>query len=121
MALMPNEPPPPVSLEVSSEFKRNLRVLAKRYRSIRSDLEPVLAQLQAGECPGDQIAGIDYTVFKVRVRNRDAQRGKSGGYRVIYYSRTKTTVTLITIYSKSDQGDVSNSKIRQIIESHPSQ
>ena len=56
---MPNEPPPPVSLEVSSEFKRNLRVLAKRYRSIRSDLEPVLAQLQAGECPGDQIAGID--------------------------------------------------------------
>ncbi len=118
---MPIDPPPLVSLEVSSEFKRNLRVLAKRYRHIRSDLEPLLAQLQAGESPGNQISGIDYPVFKVRVKNSDAKRGKSGGYRVIYYLRTKTTVTLITLYSKSDQGDISNSKIRQIIESHRSQ
>ncbi len=56
-------------LEVSSDFKRNLRTLAKRYRHIRSDLEPLLAQLQAGDCPGDQISGIAYTVFKVRLRN----------------------------------------------------
>ena len=74
---MPNDPPPLINLEVSSEFKRNLRVLAKRYRHIRSDLEPLLAQLQAGKCPGDQIAGINYTVFKVRVNNSDAKRGKS--------------------------------------------
>lgn len=68
---MPSEPPF-IELEVSADFKRNLRALAKRYRRIRSDLEPLLAQLQAGNYPGDQISGITYTVFKVRLRNSDA-------------------------------------------------
>ncbi len=68
---MPSEPTP-IEIEVSSDFKRNLRALAKRYRHIRSDLEPLLAQLQAGNCPGDQISGIAYAVFKVRLRNSDA-------------------------------------------------
>ena len=91
---MPSDPP--IELEVSSDFKRNLRALSKRYRHIRSDLEPLLAQLQAGDCPGDQISGITYTVFKVRLRNTDAQRGKSGGYRVIYYLKTKAKIILVT-------------------------
>ena len=91
---MPSDPP--IELEVSSDFKRNLRALSKRYRHIRSDLEPLLAQLQAGDCPGDQISGSISTVFKVRLRNTDAQRGKSGGYRVIYYLKTKAKIILVT-------------------------
>lgn len=114
---MPSEPSP-IEIEVSSDFKRNLRTLAKRYRHIRSDLEPLLAQLRTGACPGDQISGIAYAVFKVRLGNTDAQRGKSGGYRVIYYLKTKTRIILVTIYSKSDQGDISDRTICQIIESH---
>ncbi|MEA5452386.1 type II toxin-antitoxin system RelE/ParE family toxin [Leptolyngbya sp. CCNP1308] len=114
---MPSELPP-IEIEVSSDFKRNLRALAKRYRHIRADLEPLLAQLQAEDCPGDQISGIAYAVFKVRLRNTDAQRGKSGGYRVIYYLKTKTKIILVTIYSKSDQGDISDRTICQIIASH---
>ena len=113
---MPSDPP--IELEVSSDFKRNLRALSKRYRHIRSDLEPLLAQLQTGDCPGDQISGITYAVFKVRLRNTDAQRGKSGGYRVIYYLKTKAKIILVTIYSKSDQGDISDQTICQIIENH---
>lgn len=81
----------------------------------------MLTELEAGECPGDQISGITYAVFKVRVKNSDAQRGKSGGYRVIYYLKTEATVILVTIYSKSDQGDISESKIRQIIENYRAQ
>lgn len=34
---------PLVQVEFAPEFKRNLRVLAKKYRHIRSDLQPVLA------------------------------------------------------------------------------
>jgi len=36
--------------------------------------------------------------IKVRLRNSDAQRGKSGGYRVIYYLKTKAKIILVTIY-----------------------
>ncbi|MGB5973179.1 MAG: type II toxin-antitoxin system RelE/ParE family toxin [Nodosilinea sp.] len=114
---MPSEPPP-VEIEVSSDFKRNLRTLAKRYRHIRSDLEPLLVQLQTGDCPGDQISGIVYAVFKVRLRNSDVQRGRSSGYRVIYYLKTKAKIILVTIYYKSDQGDIPDRTICQIIENH---
>lgn len=32
-----------------------------------------------GNCPGDQTSGTTYTVFKVRVKNSDIQKGKSAG------------------------------------------
>jgi mRNA-degrading endonuclease RelE of RelBE toxin-antitoxin system len=78
----------PVQIELTPRFKRDLRELAKRYRQIRSDLQPLIEQLQVGELPGDQIGGINYTVFKVRLKNSNIQKGKSGGYRIIYYLKT---------------------------------
>ncbi len=46
---MPSKRTESVRIEFSLEFKRNLRVLAKRYRHIRSDVQPVLGRLQAGD------------------------------------------------------------------------
>ena len=69
-----------VRIEFTPEFKRNLRALAKRYRSIRSDVQPVIERMQAGEFAGDRIPGTRYVVFKVRVPNTDIQKGKSAGY-----------------------------------------
>jgi len=43
-------------------------------------------------------------------------KGKSGGYRVIYYLRTVTLVTLIMIYSKTEQTDIDPETIRRLIE-----
>lgn len=59
----------PIQIALTPRFKRDLRELAKRYRSIRTDLQPLVEQLQAGELPGDRIAGIKYQVFKVRLKN----------------------------------------------------
>ena len=107
---------PPVEIKFSDEFKASLRKLAKRYRSIRKDIQPVLEDLQQGKFQGDRIANIGHTVFKQRVKNSDNQKGKSAGYRVIYYIRTTDTVVLITIYSKSEQTDISESEVKRIIE-----
>lgn len=57
-------------------------------------------------------------MFKVRLRNTDAHRGKSGGYRVIYYLETEEQTVLLTIYSKSDQSDMPTDVIRRIIEDY---
>ncbi len=100
----------------TSEFKRSLRRLAKRYRRIRQDVEPLVDALSSGETPGDRVQGTGYVVYKVRLANSDARRGKSGGYRVVYYVEVAERVILVTIYSKSDQGDISPSALRQIIE-----
>lgn len=51
---------------VTPEFKRSLKTLSKRYCHIRSDVQPIIDQLQSGEIMGDQIPNIPYAVFKVR-------------------------------------------------------
>jgi mRNA-degrading endonuclease RelE of RelBE toxin-antitoxin system len=109
-----------IQIEISSTFKRNLRNLAKKYRSIRKDIQPVIEQLEQGEQPGDQISGVGYAVFKVRVRNSDNQKGKSGGYRLIYYLETTTGIILLTIYSKSEQVDIEADELRKIITDYDS-
>lgn len=105
-----------VRVEAAPTFRRNLRKLGKKYRSIQADVQPVIEQLEQGECPGDRIPGLEYEVFKLRVRNRDIQKGKSGGYRLIYYLKTANNILLLSIYSKSEQDDIMAEDVRQIIQ-----
>jgi len=112
---MPSESAELVQVEYTPEFKRNLRALAKKYRHIRCDVQPVIDQLCAGEVIGDQIPKTRYAIFKVRVRNSDIQKGKRSGYRLIYHLMTPTSIILVTIYSKLDQADISAEQIRRIL------
>jgi len=104
-----------IEVEVSEKLKRDLRILSKRYRRIRSDVQPIVEQLQAVEMLGSQVPRVGYPIFKVRIKNSDIQKGKSGGYRLIYYLKTVEKIILITIYSKSDQADITADEIRSII------
>jgi mRNA-degrading endonuclease RelE of RelBE toxin-antitoxin system len=104
-----------MNISYAVEFKRNLRLLIKKYSHIKQDVELIINALQQGELLGDRIQHGAYIVYKVRVKNSDAQRGKSGGYRIIYYLKTQTDIILLTIYSKSEQSDISNSEIKHII------
>ena len=106
---------PPVQVKVSDRFANEIRQLAKRYRRIRLDIQPIIDQLEAGELPGDQIPGMNYALFKVRVKNSDIQKGKSSGYRIIYYLKTKSQILLVTLYSKSDKPDITADEVREII------
>lgn len=109
---------PIVSVEASPTFNRNLRTLTKKYRRIRDDIQPIIEELQKGQLPGDQIPGIGYAVFKLRVRNSHVQKGKSGGYRLVYYVKTEAGIILLTIYTKSEKVDITSEEIQAIIESY---
>jgi mRNA-degrading endonuclease RelE of RelBE toxin-antitoxin system len=104
-----------VQLRFTALFRRRLKGLAKKYRQIQSDIEPVLVQLRQGDFIGDQIQGTQYSVYKVRARNSDAQSGKSGGYRLIYQVESPTDVVLHLIYAKSEQANVSADEIQAAI------
>ena len=106
---------PLVKVEASLTFKRNIKTLGKKYRSIRKDVEPIIKQLQQGELPGDKITGVGYSVFKLRIKNSDVTKGKSGGYRLIYYCKIATGIILLTIYTKSERVDIAAEDIRKII------
>lgn len=106
-----------VQIDLTPEFQKNLRDLVKRYRNIRSDIQTVTQDLEIGNLVSNRVAGVSesYVVFKVRVRNRDIQKGKSAGYRLIYQVESATSILLLTIYSKSDQEDVAAEEIREIL------
>lgn len=104
-----------MKVEYSEAFKRQLKRLARKYRQIQKDVKPVIDALEADEVCGDQITGVNYALYKVRAANSDSRRGKSGGYRVIYYLKTETRCILVTIYSKAEQSDISSSEIKQIL------
>ncbi len=105
----------PIEIRLTADFRKQVRKLEKRYRKIQFDLQPILMQIQMGEIIGDRLQGIDAEVFKVRIRNSDVNRGKSGGYRMIYWLKLPECVVLLDIYSKSDRDDIEINTIQNII------
>ncbi len=67
-----------------------------------------------GQRPGQRIPRVGYEVYKVRLPNRAARRGKSSGFRVIYYAQLGDLITLLTIYSKFEESDISTREIQQL-------
>jgi mRNA-degrading endonuclease RelE of RelBE toxin-antitoxin system len=74
-----------------------------------------LQRLQAGELIGDRLQDVGNIVLKARVKNSDAQRGKSGGYRLIYWLQFPATIVLLDIYSKSEQENLEIAEIQRIL------
>jgi hypothetical protein len=48
-----SEENPSIKLLFSEQFKDRLRILAKRYRSIRTDIQPLIDDLQIAKFIGD--------------------------------------------------------------------
>jgi mRNA-degrading endonuclease RelE of RelBE toxin-antitoxin system len=109
----------PVRVLFTQYFTKVLKQLHKRYRHIESDLQPLLDDLTEGKTLGDQIQGVGYTAYKVRLANTDTQKGKSGGYRIIYYVKIPTSIYLLTMYTKLMFVDIEPDEIRRLIEEIP--
>jgi mRNA-degrading endonuclease RelE of RelBE toxin-antitoxin system len=112
---MPTDPASPLQITFTPEFKRNLRQPSKKYHHIKTDLQPIINELTNAKKPGDQVPQVRYEAFKVWAKHSDARKGKSGGYRLIYFVKSQSEVVLVTVYSKTKQADITAEQIRQII------
>jgi len=72
-------------VDIAPLFVKELRRLAKKFPQVVAQVDGLIDELQQDECPGDKIPQVGYDVYKVRLANPSAARGKSGGFRVIYY------------------------------------
>lgn len=111
---MRNEPPP-VVVEFTPHIVKDLKRLSKKFPRAIDDLERLIARLENGETPGTRVQGVEHVVFKTRLRSGDLTRGKSAGYRVLYYVKTAERIILLTMYIKSQTSDIRLETIRQII------
>lgn len=100
-----------------SRFIKELKRLERKYPQVLDEVDALIRQLELGERPGDKISGVGYDAYKVRLRNPSAKRGKSGGFRVIYFVCLGDEIFLLSIYFKNQQEDISIDEIRRAIES----
>jgi len=105
------------SLESIASFKRDLERLIKKYPSLRSEIELLGNELRANPAQGKALGD---GVYKVRLRIASKQKGKSGGARVITCVKVlRETVYLLSIYDKSEQADIADEKIQELIQEIP--
>jgi mRNA-degrading endonuclease RelE of RelBE toxin-antitoxin system len=105
------------SVRFADEFEKKLYQLSKKYRNLRQDVEPIIKQLQQGNIIGDRLTGfgLNIYIYKARVKNSNLNKGKSAGYRLIYLLESETSILLLTIYSKSEQEDITVNEISFIL------
>jgi mRNA-degrading endonuclease RelE of RelBE toxin-antitoxin system len=101
---------------LADSIKVAVRRLKKRYRHVVNDLERAVNVLQERPELGEVIIG-GHGVRKVRVANRDAKRGKSGGYRLLYYlvDEPEKLIYLLLMYAKSEREDVDTKEIERLL------
>ena len=100
------------------EFKRQLKRLAKRYRSLPDDIDELQHELMENPNLGASLGG---GVRKIRLGAKSKGGGKRGGLRVITLNvvieTTDTCINLLTIYDKKEIESVYEKYIDQIINS----
>lgn len=85
----------PTQVNIADTFNRALRRLARKSPSVAGAVDDLIAELESDLRPGALLSGLGHTVYKVRLPNRSARRGKSGGFRVIYQDRSGQLVLLL--------------------------
>ena len=102
---------------LAASFKHSVKRLKKRFRHAKEDVREAVRQLLRNPMQGAVIPG-GYGVRKLRVCNTDLKKGKSGGYRLLYYVEGQPTPTiyLLMLYFKSDRDDVTRRELKQLLD-----
>ncbi len=98
---------------VTDGFKKHVKGVAKKHRSLKSDLDQLITSLEKNPLQGEPL-GKD--CYKVRMAMTSKGMGKSGGSRVITCVKVvNDTVYLLTIYDKSDKENISDKEIDNLL------
>lgn len=103
-------------IDTTPDFARDLKQLAKRYPSMKDDYRDFLDALRKSPLMGEPLGKH---LRKVRFPIASKAKGKSGGARVITHTvlveSNGADITLVTIYDKSDQANISNRELRKLM------
>ena len=86
------------------------------YRKIADDYKELLDELEQNPFCGDRLQGCLGPVYKVRMAAQDIQKGKSGGFRVIYLIKIQAQeIFLLTLYPKAEQEDIDVKEVNELL------
>lgn len=101
------------SVETLPHFKKRAKKLIKKFPSLRDELRELGIILSTTPTYGTKITE---DVYKIRLAIKSKGKGKSGGARIITHVYVaQNTVYLLDIYDKSDQQDITDKEIRELL------
>jgi len=104
-----------MSYEVKSipKFEKELKRLAKKYPSLKNEYLQLIHSLKQQPVQGSPLGN---NCFKIRLSVASKGKGKSGGARAITYVHVlQTSVYLLTIYDKSEQENISDKELEELL------
>lgn len=101
----------PIEFRFTRPCVNDIKQLRKRFRLIDRDIDALRDDFHDATNRGVPSSGYGIELYKARLTNRSARRGKSGGFRAIYHPDHEGRFIFIHIYSKTDQNDASASEI----------
>lgn len=103
----------PLQIVLSENFKREVKILGKKYPSLNDDFLNLLDELNQNPQLGTPI-GQD--CYKIRLLIKAKKIGKSGGGRVITCVKiVDERVYLLSVYDKSEQENISDKRLNFIL------
>lgn len=98
----------------TDNFERELKHLAKKYRSIKVELEELINSLEENPTQGTP---IKKDCYKIRLAIKSKGKGKSGGARVITHviHVVDQVVYLLSVYDKSDQENITDKELEALL------
>ena len=85
------------------EFKRDLKPLLKKYRTLKETITNLENDLIEDPYLGESYG---HGIYKIRIADGSKGKGKSGGFRVLYYHLSRTNegieMLLLNIFDKSE-------------------
>jgi len=94
-------------------FDRQVKRLAKKYSSLKAELLALIEDLEENPKKGTFLGN---NCYKIRLAIASKGRGKSGGARIITHLYIeKETVFLLAIYDKSEQTDISDKELKELL------
>jgi len=101
------------NIVVTDGFKKHAKSIAKKHRSLKSDLKKLIASLKDDPGQGEPL-GKD--CYKIRMAITSKGKGKSGGSRVITCVKViNQTAYLLTIYDKSEKESISDKELDELL------
>jgi len=96
----------------SPTFEKQAEQLARKYHSLKADLEVLISQLEENPKMGSPLGR---NCYKVRLAIKSKGRGKSTGGRIITHVHViKELVRLLMIYDKSEKGSLTDDEFEKL-------
>ncbi len=97
----------------SANFQKEAKRLAKKFTSLKEELLALQVSLAANPTEGTPLGN---NCFKIRLKVKSKNKGKSGGMRVItLVVNVSKNIYLLSIYDKSEQADINSKELDQLI------